>query len=168
MIKKSHFLLVFALTLFSIDLVVAQDWTRDDLIIHKTFEDLEPQLHLDNDTTYVINFWATWCAPCVAELPYFEDLNEKYDLVKVVLVSLDFERQIDKKVIPFLNKNKIASEVVVLLDGKANRWIDRVDPNWSGAIPVTYIRSGAEAKFLEQDFHSLEELDAEVSQFLKE
>ena len=168
MIKKSHFLLVFALTLLSIDLVVAQDWTRDDLIIHKTFEDLEPLLHLDNDTTYVINFWATWCGPCVKELPYFEALTKKYqgEPVKVVLVSLDFEKHIDRKVLPFLNKKEIVSEVIVLLDGKANRWIDKVDPSWSGAIPITYVRKGLESLFFEQEFHSTQELIDIVSPFL--
>lgn len=168
MIKKSHFLLVMVLALGSINLTDAQDWNREDLIIHKTFEDLEPLFHLDNDTTYVINFWATWCAPCVAELPYFEELNDKYGIVKVVLVSLDFERQIDRKLLPFLNKNKIGSEVRVLLDGKSHRWIDRVDPEWSGAIPVTYIRSGSKSGFFEQVFHSFEELDAVLSPFLEE
>jgi len=144
-------------------------WTKEDLIIHESFEMLEPTLHLDNDTTYVINFWATWCAPCVAELPYFEELTQIYagDPVKVILVSLDFENQIDKRLIPFLNKNQIQSEVVLLLDGKANRWIDKVDPTWSGAIPVTYVRKGKKKEFYERVFHSTEDLIEILSPFLK-
>jgi len=94
-----------------------------------------------NDTTYVINFWATWCAPCVKELPYFEKLNQKYTdkKVKVILVSQDFSKQLEKKLKPFLEKNKLQSEVLVLIDPDANSWIDKVNPAWSGAIPATVI-----------------------------
>jgi len=149
---------------------MAQEWQLEDLKTYETFEEFEPTLHLNNDTTYVINFWATWCGPCVAELPYFEEMNAIYEggPVKVILVSLDFEKYIEKKLLPFLNKHKIASEVLVLLDGKANRWIDKVDPEWSGAIPVTYIRKGDKQAFYEEVFHSTVELIEIVSPFLKD
>ena len=41
---------------------------------------------------YLIDFWATWCKPCIKELPAFEELNARYQDkgLKVVLVSLDF------------------------------------------------------------------------------
>ena len=48
----------------------------------------------DSDTVYVLNFWATWCAPCVEELPSFEKLNKAYagKPVKEVLINTDFKR----------------------------------------------------------------------------
>ncbi len=169
MCHKSCFFKVLMLVFLAVSFGQAQEWDREDLIIYETFEELEPVLQMSNDTTYVINFWATWCGPCIKELPYFEALTEKYQNkpVKVILVSLDFEKMIDKKVIPFLNKNEIVSEVIVLLDGKANRWIDRVDPSWSGAIPITYVRKGPETGFYEQEFHSLVELEDIVLPFFK-
>ena len=44
---------------------------------YDTYDSLSSAVFRNNDTTYVINFWATWCAPCVKELPYFESFNKK-------------------------------------------------------------------------------------------
>ena len=143
-------------------------WTVDDVPVYKTFDDFEPILHQDNDTTYVVNFWATWCGPCVKELPYFEALHESYmdQPVKVVLVSLDFEKHIIKKLLPFLNKKDIQSDVVLLADGKANNWIDKVGQSWSGAIPITLVYKGDKREFYEKEFHSEQELVNIISPFL--
>jgi len=105
------------------------------------FEEFEPILHQENDTTYVINFWATWCIPCVKELPEFEKVNLKFQSqkFKMILVSLDFKSQIENTVIPFIKENKIQSEVVLLSDPNANSWINKVNKDWTGSIPVTII-----------------------------
>ena len=104
-----------------------------DIPLYETFDELDHIFQFENDTTYLINFWATWCGPCVKELPYIESVNKKYrnKAFKTILVSLDMRRKLESKLVPFLNENKIESEVVVLLDGKANDWIDRVDPSSS-------------------------------------
>ena len=79
--------------------------------------------------------------PCVAELPYFEQLQQRYisQKVKLYLVSLDFIKQKDQKLIPFLTKQKIKSEVILLDEPDYNAWIDKVNPAWSGALPATMI-----------------------------
>lgn len=138
--------------------------------IYDTFEDLNQGIfdQLDPDSVYVINFWATWCGPCVKELPYFEQLNAKYSnqSFKQILVSLDAPKKLDSKVIPFIKKNAIKSEVVLLADGKYNNWIDKVDPSWSGAIPITLIIKGEQRLFYEQEFHSMAELEVELLKLL--
>jgi thiol-disulfide isomerase/thioredoxin len=124
------------------------------------FEGLQPWLTRSNDTTYVVNFWATWCVPCVKELPYFETLEAKSDVqpVKVILVSLDFKNQIKTKLIPFVQQRNLQSEVVVLDDPDANSWIDKISPAWSGAIPATLVYRNDERTFYERSFKTYDEL----------
>ena len=125
-----------------------------------TFDELAPIFQVENDTTYVINFWATWCKPCVAELPYFIELHKKHkaEKFKMIFVSLDFPKQIEKKLIPFLGKNPLPGPVLVLDDPDANAWIPRVHPDWSGAIPATYVYQGKQNIFAERSFHDVNEL----------
>ncbi len=105
------------------------------------FEEFQPYLQQQNDTVYVINFWATWCAPCVKELPDFEKLNEQYKdrNFKMLLVSLDFRKMYETRLIPFIKDKNLQAEVILLHDPDANAWIDKIDPSWSGAIPATLI-----------------------------
>lgn len=105
------------------------------------FSDFEKKLISKSDTVYVINFWATWCAPCRKELPEFEKIHKSYtyDKVKVLLVSLDFPNQAEKSLKSFLSANNISAPVILLNEPDANSWIDKVHPSWSGALPATLI-----------------------------
>lgn len=131
------------------------------------FKELEPLLNKQNDTTYVVNFWATWCKPCVKEIPYFEKINDKYasKKVKVLLVSLDFPRQIETKLIPFIKKRQIKSEIVLLDDPDANGWIPKVNKDWSGAIPATILYNNTERVFYERSF-TYKEIETELISIL--
>jgi len=105
-----------------------------------TLSKLEERMARGNDTTYVVNFWATWCAPCVEELPNFEKLNANYKKqpIKVILMSLDFKSKIETEVIPFAKKNKLTAEVYVVNESDQQSFIERVNKKWSGAIPATW------------------------------
>ena len=100
--------------------------------------DLQKRIENNNDTLYIVNFWATWCKPCVAELPDFEKIDKEYKTkkVKVLLVSMDFKEDMKKRVVPFLKKNKYTTETV-LLDETDGSFIDKISKDWSGAIPGT-------------------------------
>lgn len=104
----------------------------------------------DTDTVYVLNFWATWCAPCVEELPSFEKLNKAYadKKVKVVLISTDFKRNVESGVKPFVKKKKLERQVVFMDEPNPNNYINAVDSTWSGAIPATLIWSKRNNKSL--------------------
>ncbi len=131
------------------------------------FEGITPLLHRNDGKTRIINFWATWCKPCVAELPYFELVNSRYpdDKVEVILVSLDVPNQVESKLIPFLKKQKIQSKVVLLDDPDANSWIPKVNLNWTGSIPATIIYKGGVRRFYEQSF-TYNELEKELKKVL--
>lgn len=142
--KNSLVLLLFILFATSTSIVHAQK--KVDVVKFKWFEDIRK---VDNDTTYVLNFWATWCMPCIAELPQFEKLHQAYQgqKVKVILVSLDFYKKLSITVIPFLEKKKIQSEVVLLDEPDYNKWIDKVDRKWEGSIPATLVFNNSLKKF---------------------
>ena len=102
----------------------------------------------------VINFWATWCKPCLAELPAFEELQAKYSErgVEVVLVSLDFPDQVTERLIPYIKDHNLKSRVVFLDDPYGDVWIPQVSEAWSGAIPATLIITSEEYRFYERSF----------------
>lgn len=131
------------------------------------FEQLQPELQKNDDTVRVINFWATWCIPCVEEMPYFVRIQKEYkdEKVKILLVSLDFPSRIESRVIPFIKKHNITSEVVLLDDPDANAWINKVNPDWSGALPATIIYKKENRTFVEGGI-SYEELQKYINQIL--
>jgi thiol-disulfide isomerase/thioredoxin len=131
------------------------------------YKGLSPFLKQENDSIYVINFWATWCQPCVEELPYFEQINAKYKdkKVKVILVSLDMKRQVESKLLPYISSNKLQSEVLLLSDPDSNSWIPKIDTTWSGAIPATIIYNKNKRKFYEQSF-TFDTLEKEIQLFI--
>lgn len=132
------------------------------------FERFSPFLAAPNDTLYVLNFWATWCKPCVEELPVFEQLhqNSQGRKLRVILVSLDFVRQLETRLLPFLERRRLEPEVVVLDQTGANDWLERIDPRWEGSIPATLLYRGQKRAFYEGSF-DWETLRAEVSKFEK-
>ncbi len=109
--------------------------------IYNDFSQLEKRFAEGKDTLFLINFWATWCKPCVEELPLFNDLNSGSaggEKMKVLLVSLDFKKDLEKKLVPFINEKNISKEVVLLTDPDMNTWIPKVNKDWDGNIPVTW------------------------------
>lgn len=116
------------------------------------FQMLENCEHKEKIQVY--NFWATWCAPCIKEIPQFESVNKLNENVNVTLISLDDVDLLNIKVKPFILKNEIKSKIMLLDETDFNKIISRVDENWSGAIPATLIvdcRRGLRF-FYEQEF----------------
>ena len=105
------------------------------------FGDLAKMMSRENDTTYIFNFFATWCEPCVKEFPAFQRFSARYanKKVKLIFVSLDFKKDFSKRLLPFLKKNHVKNEVVLLDEPDYNSWIDRVDTAWDGNLPATLV-----------------------------
>jgi thiol-disulfide isomerase/thioredoxin len=156
--------------LFLVFLILAFAEVKADEIDIIKFSDLKEIIEDKNNNLLVVNFWATWCAPCVKELHQFDELKEKYkgQNVKVVLVSFDFADQLNKRVIPFVEKRKVKSKVVLLDETDYNSFIDQIDPSWSGAIPATLMidrRNGLRKEFYEKEFRE-GQLDQTFSKFI--
>ena len=115
---------------------------------------LNNRLAAGKDTTYIINFWATWCAPCIEELPNFEKLNAEYNTekLKILLISIDFRSQLNSSVIPFVKKKKLKTEVLFLDEEDQQEYMNRVDSSWSGSIPATLFIKNNSRKFIEKEF----------------
>lgn len=120
------------------------------------FDELQKELASSSDHIRVYNFWATWCRPCIKELPYFEALNQKLSDVEVILISFDFKDQ-HEKVGDFIEKKNIQSQVKILDETNFNEFIEKIDESWSGAIPATLmIDSNDQHYFFEQAFEEAE------------
>lgn len=125
----------------------------------KSFEEFEKFIANQNDTLYIINFWATWCKPCIEEIPNFEKVNRENQKVKVILVSLDGQSVWEKSLQPFLIKNNIQSTVWVMPDKKPIDWIDRIDNRWQGSVPGTlFLNNAAGIKIFEEHEFTYEQL----------
>jgi len=130
--------------------------------------ELQKMIH-EEGPVKVVNFWATWCGPCVKELPYFERLNQDNKNVKVILVSMDYDLDPDPaRVKRFIDRKKILSEVIILAEEKPNEWIEKIDKSWGGGLPSTLIINPAnhKRKFIQGEMKEgdLEKLVQEVSQ----
>jgi thiol-disulfide isomerase/thioredoxin len=121
-----------------------------------------------SDKVVVVNFWATWCAPCIKELPLFEKIStEKQPGVEVYLVSMDLDLDPNPdKVYRFIDRKKLQSTVLLLNEKDPNSWIDEIDSAWSGALPATLIinQKTGQRKFVGKELHEgdLEKMINEV------
>ena len=133
-----------------------------------TLNQLYERVNQGQDTTFIINFWATWCVPCVKELPNFEKISDEYknENLKVLLVNLDYKSKLNSSVLPFIKKNGIKNEVFMLNEPDPEVYINRIDSSWSGALPATLMLKNKRRKFFEKDF-TYSELLSEYKNFEK-
>lgn len=117
-------------------------------------------------TPLIVSFWATFCIPCLEEIPHLQDAVQRYkaDSVKLLLVSLDLEEFYPKKLRDFAARRKFNAPILWLDEYNADYFCPKVDSSWSGAIPATLMinnRRGVR-KFFEEQL-SPEKIDAEVA-----
>jgi thiol-disulfide isomerase/thioredoxin len=128
-------------------------------------QDLLTEIQKTDDTLRVINLWATWCAPCVKELPYFEQAHQSFKSQKVKIILTAIEDELPK-VQAFVKKRNLQAYLLFLDEEHANEWIPQIEKSWQGEIPVTlFVKQGIK-KFHSGDFTQAE-LFAEIQQQIK-
>ena len=108
-------------------------------------QDLQTRFKAGRDTVYIVNFWATWCKPCIQELPYFEKFSAEHKSrpVKVLLVNVDAKSKLESSVKPFIKRNGLKNEVLFLNE---SAYQAKIDKSWNGALPASLFINEKTAK----------------------
>lgn len=108
-------------------------------------QDLQTRFKAGRDTVYIVNFWATWCKPCIQEMPYFEKFSSEYKSrpVKVLLINVDAKSKIESSVKPFISRNKLKNEVLFLNE---SAYQSKIDKSWNGSLPATLFVNEKDSK----------------------
>jgi thiol-disulfide isomerase/thioredoxin len=142
--------------LFLIALFFAVNSLYSQAIAKWKIQDVVNYYSKNNDTVYVVNFWSTYCQPCIEEMPYLQSISKKYATkkVKLIFVSLDVKSFYPKKLKAFLKQHKISATCIWLNETNADVFCPTVDEKWSGAIPATIILHNKKGykQFYEEQF----------------
>ena len=129
------------------------------------FNDLQEKMLYTETPLTVFNFWATWCAPCIKELPYFAEVDANNEDVKVYLVSVDFQNQLER-VKKFVAEKDLAPEVLFLDEKDPDSYMAKVSQEWSGAIPATLFVTDLGKKFFHEKAFTKEELEEAINKYI--
>jgi thiol-disulfide isomerase/thioredoxin len=150
--------------LFAVEYLAAQEIKSAQQIKSIKITDLEKTIS-ESKTPMVINFWATYCKPCVTEIPYFQEevKKQKAKGVQLVLVSLDLKSYYPKKIRSFAASRKFTAPILWLNETDADYFCPKVDPKWSGVLPATlFINNKTGYRKFYEDAISRETLKKEI------
>ena len=122
-----------------------------------------------SDAPVIINFWATYCGPCIKEIPYFQEVVKQYEKkgVNLLLVSLDFKESFPDKISSFADKRNFTSPIVWLDETDADYFCPKVDSAWSGVMPATLFINNKKGhrSFFEEEM-SKDQFETEIKKIL--
>lgn len=122
----------------SLGLLLGGLWSQK--LPSRTWEALQAAVEANPDTLYILNFWTTWCRPCIAELPYLQAAAQQLRdslPVQIWLISLDFPPEGPEAAANLLRRKGITLPAFWLAERDPNHWIPRLNPDWDGAVPYT-------------------------------
>ena len=132
------------------------------------FEELQTIIDSESDNVLVLNFWSTYCPPCIKEMPHFNQLASAYQNrnIRILLISLDDVSQLDARIYPFVKKHNIQQEVMVLKDQNYTKWTEKIDESWYGALPATLIIYEGKRNFRFGSYETYDDLKLDVEKML--
>lgn len=100
-------------------------------------EELESYIK-NSDHPLVVSFWATWCSPCIHEIPWIQEaVSKKQDKkVEFILVSLDFKDAYPKKIMQMIKEKNLNATHYWLDETNADYFCPKIDIKWEGGIPA--------------------------------
>jgi thiol-disulfide isomerase/thioredoxin len=121
-------------------------------------------------TPLIINFWASYCSPCIKEIPFFEEIvaKNKSTGVRLLLVSLDLRDAYPAKIQAMSKKLNFSSAVVWLDETNADYFCPKVDTAWSGGIPSSLFINNQKGyrKFFETELTRVQ-FEAELKKMIQ-
>ena len=94
----------------------------------------------DSGKFRLVSFWATWCAPCLAEFDEFVTINRMYRHRDFELVTVSVNEPDDRdSVLAFLTKQQASNRNLILASRDREALLDAFEPDWSGAVPYTVL-----------------------------
>jgi thiol-disulfide isomerase/thioredoxin len=112
------------------------------------------------DHPLIVNFWATFCGPCVKEIPDFQAIVSKYKSsgVELLLVSLDLPESYPSKISSFASEKKFSAPIIWLNETNADYFCPKVDKNWTGGIPSSLFINNQKhyRRFFERELNSVQ------------
>lgn len=150
--------------IFVVLLTVSIQLTAQNVEVVK-FSDLQSKMLYTEAPLTIFNFWATWCGPCIKELPHFDELGSENEDIKVYLISLDFPDQLQKVKI-FVDKRSLKSEVLFLDEKDPDDYMPKVSDEWTGAIPATLFVTDLGKTYFHEKAFTKEQLKEAVDKYL--
>ena len=129
------------------------------------FSDLQKKILYTDAPLTIFNFWATWCGPCIKELPHFDALESQNKDIKVYLVSIDFQSELER-VKKFVAKKSLKSDVLFLDEKDPDDYMGKVSNDWSGAIPATLFVTDLGKTYFHEKAFTKEELEKTIKKYL--
>ena len=145
-------------------IIVSLQLSGQDVEVVK-FSDLQKKMLYTEAPLTVFNFWATWCAPCIKELPHFDALESENKNIKVYLVSIDFQSELDR-VKKFVTNRSLQSDVLFLDEKDPDDYMGKVSNDWTGAIPATLFVTDLGKTYFHEKAFTREELEKTIKKYL--
>lgn len=168
---KTNIFLLFIVAVLLLTSCKSKETDKNTTIeVLDQFEELQAIIDAESDKLLVLNFWSTYCPPCIKEMPHFNQLASAYQNknIRILLISLDDVSQLDARIYPFVKKYHIEQEVMVLKDQNYSKWTDDIDESWYGALPATLIVKGEKRHFRFGSYETYDDLKLDVDEMLRD